>query len=73
MGLRSSQRGVAETGFFEAAAIQVASRQVEVETIDLAKPQRAEILLPSRQRRSQLGKVTGLRLHQRIAARASSC
>jgi hypothetical protein len=38
MRLRSSKRRMAKAGFFEAAAIQVASRQIEVEAIDLAKP-----------------------------------
>jgi hypothetical protein len=54
---------MAKAGLFEAASIQVASGQIEVQTIDLPKLQRAKILVSSRSRRMQLNKVTGLRFH----------
>jgi hypothetical protein len=47
MGVSTPQTRVAKAGFLKAAAIKDAFGKIEIQAIDLTKPQTAEILLPS--------------------------
>jgi hypothetical protein len=57
------QARMAKAGCFKAAAIEVASRQIEIQTIDFSKLQSAEVLGSCGQRRTQLDEIAGLLLH----------
>ena len=64
---------MAETCFLKTTALQVAIREVEVETVNTTEPQTLKIALAGLQGRTEI-LATGLRFcHQRKAARASNC
>jgi hypothetical protein len=64
---------VAKTCSLKTAALQVAIRKVEIETVNTTEPQSLKIALTGLQGRTQILAASLLLCHQRKAARASRC